>query len=305
MEAELELESELGRIAGKDRHLLGGEDKKACTALLFGMMKVQRGKANAFPGSNPVSIERSAIQQLRQHPYWAGLKTDGQRMLLMAVQHKGRRLSLLIDRAMRFHVQPGELPTAGFEGSLLDGELVLCRDRTWRFLVFDAVYLSGIYLASHPFSVRLTFARAWLADIGAGLRDLPVECKAFAAMGRERLAPSPNMPDDGLVFVPELEAYVPFRSDKLFKWKELHTVDFQVQGNKLMVLNRGKLVERGKLHPSDPVSLGGKIVECKMADGAWRVVKVRYDKTAPNDNYVLGKTVLNIEEAIGRHEFDV
>lgn len=290
---------EVGAVRVKE---LIGNDKKACVNLLFNMVKIQRGRV-AFPGSNPVSIERAAIAQLTAEPYWVAPKTDGQRMMVLAVTHKTHRLCLMVDRALRVFVVPGELPTFGFVGSLLDGELIRRTDGSWVFLVFDTTHLSGLPLGNHPFSVRMAFAGSWLRDVGKGPASMAMELKQFTPYGRP-VAPSTDVCTDGLVFVPENEGYTAFRTDKLFKWKAdgQHTVDFQVQGRKLMVLTRGKLVEKGKLHPDDRAA-EGSIVECQMVAGGWRVVKARPDKTTPNDSFVHRKTVLNIEENIQRSEF--
>lgn len=294
-------------LAGRARQELTGATKKACTAMLLNMVKVQRGRAVLFPGSNPVSIERASIPALQQEEYWVAAKTDGQRALLLAVTAGGRRLCVVVDRAMRMFVVPGTLPTVGFEGSLLDGEVVQARDGLWRFLAFDSPHLSGVNLAHSPFSVRMAFVRAWLCDAGAGPDGLRLEAKRFVPYGT-RLADEGDLPSDGLIFMPEAPPYVPFRSDKLFKWKagQQHTVDFQVDRGRLMVLNRGKLVEKSRLHPDDDrPELQGAVVECGLAGGAWRVHRLRPDKAAPNDAYVYGKTNLNIQENITRSEFNV
>lgn len=293
-------------VAGLPRCELVGASKRACTTLLLNMVKVQRGRAAQFPGSNPVSIERAMLPALTREPYWAAAKTDGQRMFLLAATVNGMRLCVLVDRTLRMFLLGGSLPTLGFDGSLLDGELVQASCGSWFFYVFDAPHLSGLHLAGAPFSSRMAFARAWLLDAGGGPDGVELVAKRFAAYGRERVALPEDVPTDGLVFVPEHHPYVPFRNDKLLKWKarRLHTVDFQVDGDRLLVLNRGKLVEKARLHAADArPELQGRIVECGMAAGAWRVARVREDKAAPNDAYVHGKTVLNIDEDIALEEF--
>ena len=40
----------------------------------------------------------------------------------MAIILQGKKMCILVDRALRMFVVAGELPTVGFEGSLLDGE---------------------------------------------------------------------------------------------------------------------------------------------------------------------------------------
>jgi len=295
------------QIAGFQRHELTGDDKKTCVGMLFSMMKLQRARnKDAFPGSNPVSIERSMIPRLNAESYWAAQKTDGERALLMAVTLKNDRLCVMVDRAMRMFIIPGELPTSSFESSLMDGEIVKYADGTWMYLIFDCVHLAGIDISTHQFTTRLDLVRSWLLDIGRGLENLKVELKKFAEVGSEVLPVEEGMPEDGLIFVPEFRPYGCYKNESLMKWKtkQKNTVDFKVQEQKLMVLSKSKLVEKAKLH-ADDVAMTGDIVECHLHAGIWRVLKKRHDKTMPNDLYVMNKTVLNIQEDIQRCELGI
>lgn len=295
-------------VAGQKVHELTGDDRKLGVSMLFGMMKLQRARnRDQFPGANPVSIERCMIPRLRAEKYVATAKTDGERFLMMAVTLRKVKVCLFIDRAMRMFIMPGSLPTMAFENSLLDGELVQCQDQTWHYLVFDCIYLSGLDLASHRFSSRLWLVKEWLADVGSGLSGVRIAVKKFVAVASgQRVAEEQRMPIDGLIFVPEATPYVCFKHDTLFKWKadRQHTVDFRAQDNKLCVLSKNKLVEKAKIHPDDSAA-NGAIVECRYDGKQWRVVKVRNDKSSPNDLYVYSKTLLNIQEDIQRSELGV
>lgn len=294
-------------VAGLSRQALVGQDAKACTSMLFTMLRLQRSrKRDVFPGARPVSIERSQIPQLRSMPYWVAQKTDGERFMLMAVVYKNLRLCLLINRSMRMFVLEAELPTTSFQNSLLDGELYFAHN-VWNFAVFDAIYLAGIDLASHPFSVRLDLVRAWREDMNKGICNIHLHVKQFALVGRDRIHKN-DMPCDGLIFVPEQLPYGCYRNDTLFKWKNngQHTVDFQVQNKKLMTISQKKLVEVAAVHQDDQhAAQEGTVVECQHCNGLWRIIKTRPDKDIPNDTYVLTKTVLNIQENIQLNEFDV
>ena len=305
--ASIEIEACELPLANRFSQQLTGQDKKACVGMLFSMMSLQRARnRDAFPGANPVSIERAVLPKLFNEMYWASAKTDGNRILLMAVTLKGRKLCVMVDRSMRMYVVTGSLPTMSFESSLLDGELVEFADGRWRYLVFDCIYLAGLSLGAYPFSKRMMFVESWLQDLGQGLDDLEVRVKRFAVVGRDTLPFEDGMPDDGLIFVPEFQPYSCYRNDSLLKWKahQQHTVDFRVEQNKLMVLSKSRLVEKAKLHQDDKVA-DGSIVECQLTGKDWRVVKVRTDKTAPNDQFVLGKTIDNIKENIQRCELGV
>lgn len=291
-------------LAGASRQELVNEDKKACVAMLFSMMKLQRARnRDVFPGSNPVSIERAMIPRLTAEDYRAAAKSDGERFLLMAVTLRKVKLCVVVDRAMRMFIAPGCLPTMAFENSLIDGELVCSPAGAWTFMVFDCVYLSGLDISTHPFAYRLQLVEHWLLDIGDGLAGIGVKVKRFACVGRERLHREEGMPEDGIIFVPNNRPYVCYKNEHLLKWKanQAHTVDFRVTDGKLCVLSKSKLVEKDRVHPEDRAA-EGSIVECQLVQGCWRVVKARHDKTMPNDLFVFQKTVLNIQEDIQRGE---
>ena len=293
------------RVAGMSLQELTENDKKCCVSMLFGMMRLQRARnKDTFPGANPVSIERSMIPKLRED-YVAAAKTDGERFLMMAVTIRKVKVCVFVDRAMRFFIMPGQLPTMAFENSLLDGELVEYPDGAWNFLVFDCIYLSGLDIASHKFTTRLALVESWLLDIGEGLTGIKVAVKQFVPVGTGQI-PDNVAPVDGVVFVPNRAPYVCFKNDNLFKWKadRQHTVDFKVEENRLCVLSKTKLVEKDRLHPDDKYKTG-VIVECKYSSEGWRVVRPRPDKAHPNDLYVYSKTVLNIQEDIQRSELGV
>lgn len=295
------------QVAGRAIQELTGDTKKQCVSMFFSMMKLQRARnRDVFPGSNPVSIERSMIAQLTAEDYRAAPKSDGSRFMLMAVTVRKVKLCLLVDRSMRVFIMPGTLPTMAFDNTLLDGEMV-CSGTSWRYLVFDCIYLSGLDLSTHPFAVRLELVNHWLLDIGDGLAGVAVEVKRFCKVGCQKLdSDSSSVPEDGIIFVPNKRPYVPYKNDHLFKWKSdrMHTVDFKVVNGKLCVLSKGKLIEKAVMQPGDRAA-EGSIVECTCQKGVWRVLKTRNDKTAPNDLFVLSRTVVNIQEDIQREELMV
>lgn len=304
-----ELCTELSKftIAGFHKHELVGQDKKACLSMLFNMMSLQRARnRDTFPGANPVSMDRADLCRLFTTPYWVAPKTDGNRFLLMAVVVRGQKLAVLVDRAMRFFVVPGCLPAVSFNNSLIDGELIYDLDTDgWVYVVFDCIYLAGIRLASHPFSVRLEAAHSWMQDMGDGLRNISVRMKAFTRVGDGAPQGKCGLASDGLIFVAEDQPYLCHRNDTLLKWKanQQHSVDFKCGRGKLFVGSKGKMVEKAAIHPEDAhMTSEGAIVECLLQEGEWRVAKVRTDKSIPNDLFVMTKTLQNIEENIQYEE---
>jgi hypothetical protein len=129
---------------------------------------------------------------------------------------------------------------------------------------------------------------------------------------------------DGLVFTPVEEPVRMGTHETMFKWKprEKITIDF-------MVKHTGKYIDRGhaghepvmdlyiadrdKLNPvtifnplvqyKDLGMYEDKIVECAYGDSGWYFVKLRPDKTYPNNLRTFERTLVNIKEDIQPGEF--
>ncbi|EMC98845.1 hypothetical protein BAUCODRAFT_382033 [Baudoinia panamericana UAMH 10762] len=227
-------------------------------------------KVLTFPGSQPVSFAREHIQTLQNEDYFLCEKTDGVRCLLYLTQwvnehQEPSEMQLLIDRKNDYYCVPIDslhLPTpsdrdprgfdiAGFhKGTLLDGELVSQkqRDGTRRlaYLIFDMLALDEENIMPKTFAKRYAriqervmrpyrkFSEAYRAD---------VQAQPFALLLKEMQAPYgtemmfrdviPKLPhgNDGLIFTPVNEPYVPGTDRGLLKWKPPHenTIDFRLQ----------------------------------------------------------------------------
>ena len=133
----------------------------------------------SFPGSQPVSFERShltpaddvvqaagrrAVSLMRQE-YYAAEKTAGRRYMLLILA----RGAFMIDRSFEMRRLepmhfPGRKPGEPPLDTLLDGELVECQGTggggpRLRFLVYDACCVCGAALTAEPLPVRLMAAR--------------------------------------------------------------------------------------------------------------------------------------------------
>jgi len=211
-----------------------------------------------FPGPSPVSVERATLPALAgpEH-YWACEKTDGTRALLFcATLEPWGRVCVLVDRALRAAWAPmAAVPSALFQGTLLDGELVQLvqlgnggqadghnghnghNGHVYGhvFQIFDALAVSGIPVWQTPFSQRLAAVHVGLASYAPAARDaLRLRVKKF--FGRaHRAALEAHLadlrdPHDGLVFTPESPEVHFGRHMRMFKYKPpgKHTVDFLV-----------------------------------------------------------------------------
>lgn len=297
------------------------EDADA-SAKLRGVIRHLTG-CDRFPGAYPVSLDRSHFDKLASRPYVLCEKTDGVRYLLvcctLVLDGRERHVCALVDRAMQGYLLAlKHVPTAMFQGSVLDGEMVHNRaSNTWEFVAFDAVCVSGVSVMRCPLADRMDAVsrvlevRSRACALDAVTDVLTVRPKAFWSTDRseefrdhmERIRDTYAV--DGIVFTPAVDPVVYGRHDGLFKLKfgmDHHTVDFKVadDGVTLLVFDRGRHVPVARARDA---ARSGSIVECRLSgDGVWEVVKVRTDKDNANDMLTFQKTLLNIRENLGMEE---
>lgn len=247
-----------------------------------------------FPGPNPCSIERADLTTLNPRDYKICEKTDGTRMMLAFLTHDGLRLALLVGRAWDVYIATaGAIPTAWFQGTAFDGELL---DDVW--LGFDAMYVCGIPVFAEPLPQRLAAAAEAMTAYSRTSGDsFEIRFKAYydtfddyAAVGKI----------DGIILTPIRQPVVVGRHRALYKLKDAgkHTVDFEHVQKRLKVYDpaQKKAVVVGKLIDAPP-KLPRCIVEAAWVQGdTWKFVGVREDKTTCNDLLTFEKTKLNVQE---------
>lgn len=263
-----------------------------------------------FPGSMCVSLERSHLTHIVSEPYWVCEKSDGYRFLLFVLRHKNYKVVCLVGRHPKdvFLTPFTKVPRTWYDGTILDGELV-CDDGRWTFLAFDALLVAGRDVRTMPFSGRYrAMADAFDPYAPSDTDKILFKIKKFYAFHAFeeclRHAQSHRFPTDGFIFTSENDPVLFGRNFRMFKWKEAssHTIDFMLadQGQ-LCVYDRGQPVRVGALsNKSDGLPVGA-IVECKIDNfeqGTWTYVKVRDDKTYPNDVLTFQRTLINIQENI-------
>jgi hypothetical protein len=275
------------------------------------------GPSPRFPGPSPVSLDRAQLPGLaaRAGETYVCEKTDGTRYALAAVTYAGRRVVVLVDRALRLWLCPLRgLPRAMFQGSLLDGELAWNkRARTWTYLAFDALCLSGVPVFHARFGDRIRYLHRTLAPQRPDPADpCQVRVKEFVpatdwAQVQEHAARAAEFYDcDGLVFTPDPDPVRFGRHMRMYKWKDpaKHTVDFLAgAGGTLAVYDarQGAHVVVGRMVGAEAPrgTPPGAIVECAHVSGdVWRLVHVRSDKKTANDHFTYTKTLGNIREKL-------
>lgn len=307
------------RIGTHVLHRVAGDDAAAILKKLQDLTGTSK-----FPGPNPISLERKDLEKLRQKQYYACEKTDGVRHAFFACTYKGHNLAVVLDRRLSMWLLPLRgLPRAAFQGTLLDGEIALnTRNSTeqdaawWQFLVFDAVWVSGVPVFTLRFRERIDAARRVVAAYAESPDDvLKLRVKTFVDMAapgsadalRAHLAMAAGFfACDGIVFTPDDDVTYGRHMD-MFKFKDAskHTVDFLVldaagalgvwdpAAKTHVTVGRVLKTARDRLPPR------GAVVECALRcsrSKTWTVVMQRLDKNEANDMLTFQKTLVNIRE---------
>jgi hypothetical protein len=224
------------------------------------------------------------------------------RHLLACFEEAGAKKTVLVNRAFKATEHKYTLP----KDTLLDGELVTrMSDKKSVFLVHDAVMIRGEDLRHMPLTERLDKARALCKTILSKTPFVTQVKEMMPLSDIEKLGESP-FETDGLIFTPVNEPIQTGTHETLFKWKprEHITIDFQVMGgSKLYIQERGRLIQEAELHLNKEFYLDGTILECGYGDVGWYVVKMRTDKTYPNNRRTYLRTIVNLREDIKREEF--
>lgn len=296
------------------------EDRDALLKTLCSMWGI--AQTDRFPGATCISIEREHFVDLQSFKYWVCEKTDGVRYLMMCVVYKDLKLITLINRNFEIFLLGINVPTALFQGTILDGELVMNK-KTERveFLVFDAVCISGRSVRDLPFHQRIACPQEVLRPHPQPLSDAVfISGKAFFPLFlfsdflKHREQHAGVYDTDGLIFTPDELPVWNFRHRKMFKWKDAskHTIDFLVlQDEAAFSLNlydslNKKMRKAAMLRTptiGDYVIKPKDVVECKLEKAQWKPFLLRTDKSHPNDLETFRRTLNNIKENITLEEF--
>ena len=263
-----------------------------------------------FPGPQPTSIARRHIKLLKQNEYFVCEKTDGTRYGLLCFMYEGKKMCIIVNRALDMYLVPLNMPRSSYKGTFLDGELVKLKNGTWNFVVYDGVMIYGEYIGNQTLQHRLEICY----QITTGILRTPkdsikrVYVKQFWKLQDldKLLACEFPYETDGLVFTPNQEPVRVGTHDTLFKWKprEKNTIDFQVKKKRLYVQERGTLIYECDIEDEYP---DDTIVECAYIPHLrkWTPIGVRTDKHHPNNRRTFYKTLENIREDIQVNEFYV
>ena len=278
------------------------------------------GSRDRFPGPQPISIERKHFPTLRNNAYVVCEKTDGERYMLVATRWQGRNVSVFVNRSFHMFETRVNLPKNAYEGTILDGEL--CDGGL--YLAYDGITVCGRPVGHMNLLDRYDAIEQCIKRIVAMKSDpYRVRLKIFHPLTdfdtfqREHL-PQVQQKVDGLVFTPVYEPVKMGTHETMFKWKprEHNTIDFQMKRDpyrpgvwRLYIQEKGQLVYESEIHNyEEPWFREYAIAECQyMTEDVpmwWRPLKLRTDKTHPNNRRTFYRTLVNIKEDIQMSEFN-
>jgi hypothetical protein len=238
--------------------------------------------------------------------------------MLVCLELEGKKRCFLVDRA--FHVE--EIATTLPRDTVFDCERV-----DSLLLVYDAVMVKGESMMKKPLTERLESAGKVIKSILRTSKDkVQIKLKKMRPLAEidEVLKAEYPYKTDGLVFTPINEPIRMGTHETMFKWKprDTITIDFLVRHDGayfdramagkepimyMYIAERDKLKEimifNQLVNYKNLESYEGKVVECGYGETGWYFVKVREDKTYPNNLRTYERTIVNLREDIQAQEF--
>ncbi|XP_074570709.1 uncharacterized protein LOC141827381 isoform X1 [Curcuma longa] len=204
-----------------------------------------------------------------------------------------------------------------------------------RYLAYDLVALNHFSVMKLPFSERWklleeevirprNYERKQLESDSKGHPIYRYDMEPFSVRRKDfwflstvtkllkEFIPRLSHAADGLIFQGWDDPYIPRTHEGLLKWKypEMNSVDFLFEvGSEnrqmLFLYERGKKKQMDGAQVSFPgvedvLNLSGKIVECSwdQEEGCWTCMRVRTDKSTPNDINTYRKVMRSIKDNI-------
>ncbi|EDO40094.1 predicted protein [Nematostella vectensis] len=262
---------------------------------------------NGFPGSQPVSMDRQNIRFLHEKDYRVSWKADGTRYMMLVV---GEGQVYLIDRdnavfsAPQFRFPQRKNPREHIFDTLIDGEMVFDKEGDKihpRYLAYDIIkfQVPGKIVPGHA-------PCATCFDVQQGLLNktqepFSIRAKQFFPLEKtawilEHWVPKLTHENDGLIFNPAEDPYLPGRQASVLKWKPhtLNSVDFilkiaTVKQEGCLPRSVGYLMVGGFDRPFAEIKVtkelkayNNRVIECTWDNKEWKFLRVREDKSHAN-----------------------
>jgi hypothetical protein len=202
-------------------------------------------------------------------------------------------------------------PKAAYETTVLDGELI-----GTNFVVYDSIFVAGTDGKHDSLTQRLFDAKTFIIDKILKLKTdiFTITVKIMYSLKHDRklfMEYYKSLTEtDGVILTPHNEPIRTGTHDTLFKWKprDQNTIDFLMKktGNKwsMYVQEKGSLIFESELPLCDAPSwlFENCIAECQYMHQNqprwWKPLKLRVDKSHPNNRRTFYRTLNNIKEDI-------
>ena len=302
------------------------------------LMKIPK-TVQRFAGGNPISLQRTFYNDLKQNDFFISLKSDGIRyFLLLTMSFNDREpIALMIDRTLKMYEVCIWANPGFFENeSLFDGELVLNNITTNQtFLVFDAIQVNGKSCISNTYDDRLQMLHNTILCIDDAYSDEDIEDNVIE---QEKILARNNMYNlqiipkqfvrkenirnlwdtrlnspysyDGVIFTRNCKGIEIGTMKNTIKWKYAHTIDLMM--NIHLYANSDT---SGELINLDKIIKNYKVVNVPLTTGVaefslhienhtliLEFIKSRTDKSVPNSVKTVKNTLKNTKEKISIEE---
>ena len=203
-------------------------------------------RGSTFPIAQPLSFKRSFIPKLKEFDYIASLKTDGERVMLLLTRVDGDEpISVLFNRKMEFFKIEVFCNDHFFDGTLIDGELIIEDRKNPVLLAFDCYSISGSSFLLHNYEERIgSLSKKFLdeEDIEDDTLDemlfetnriyspmISLKAKSvWKTMDIQKMYETKHASlhmNDGVIFTPNAPV---FANKHVYKFKETHTIDIKI-----------------------------------------------------------------------------
>ena len=210
---------------------------------------VDPARVSHVPVDNPVSMDRTNLEYLKQEDYMIAYKANGIRYLLVLTMYDRKPQAILVDRAKSMYATRVFATADHFKkGSVFDGELVHSKgSNTYEFLIFNCLTAKGHRFAERSYRERLekvnacftstiveynrreTMASMFILASVPNLHFLRKEVDSVHNMRSFTRSVTPRYGYDGFIFTPVDRPVQPGRQETLLKWKSDNTIDVLIE----------------------------------------------------------------------------
>ncbi|CAF3647715.1 unnamed protein product [Rotaria socialis] len=284
-----------------------------------------------FPGTHPVCMHRGNYDIILQSSYLISWKSVGKRYMML-IEDKDK-VYMLDQGDNLFSVDHIQFPcdaeyTSHLKDTLVDGEFIIDNadgSNEPSFWINDIIMYNGQNVSKKTFPQRLTLIFQSIVNIRnkvignshikKATQPFSIRNKYFFGLSEVNSLLSRNFIEtipheiDGLLFLPEKDAYKSGECLRVLKWKENETIEFRlkitVNSSKISGLPE-KNADLFLNHENNPYATmrylpnleqyDNKIISCSYKDSQWHFHRLRDDRPCPNSK----QTAKSVIDAVKR-----